>query len=107
MLLACGQQQCCGPGFLEPCLPGGCECGAAVLPPCAPGSHADWKTLELTERGSAGDQRSAVSEVQQSRMADWDDDDFEAAAPKTVAKVTDKWDGEDEDDDIKVGLLLG
>lgn len=34
-------------------------------------------------------------------MTDWDDDDFEAAAPKTVAKVTDKWDGEDEDDDIK------
>jgi len=40
-------------------------------------------------------------------MADWDDDDFEADAPKTVAKVTDKWDGEDEDDDIKVGLLFG
>ena len=37
-------------------------------------------------------------------MADWDADDFEPDTPATVtvAKVTDKWDGEDEDDDVKV-----
>lgn len=34
-------------------------------------------------------------------MADnWDDEDFEPET-KTVVKVSDKWDGEDEDDDIK------
>ena len=38
-------------------------------------------------------------------MADWDEDDFEPEVPATVTgvpKVTDKWDGEDEDDDVKV-----
>jgi translation initiation factor 3 subunit J len=38
-------------------------------------------------------------------MADWDADDFEPdtpAATGTVPKVTDKWDGEDEDEDCKV-----
>ena len=37
-------------------------------------------------------------------MADWDADDFEPDVPATVTvpKVTDKWDGEDEDDDVKV-----
>ena len=37
-------------------------------------------------------------------MADWDADDFDpdADGKLTVPKVTDKWDGEDEDDDIKV-----
>lgn len=36
-------------------------------------------------------------------MADWDADDFEPDAPSTLvtAKATDKWDGEDEDDDCK------
>lgn len=36
-------------------------------------------------------------------MADWDADDFEPEAKPavTVAKVTDKWDGEDEDEDCK------
>ena len=35
-------------------------------------------------------------------MADWDADDFEPDVPATVTvpKVTDKWDGEDEDDDV-------
>ena len=36
-------------------------------------------------------------------MADWDADDFEpdtAAAPSTLP--SDKWDGEDEEDDVKV-----
>jgi len=35
-------------------------------------------------------------------MADWDADDFDpdADGKLTVPKVTDKWDGEDEDDDI-------
>ncbi len=37
-------------------------------------------------------------------MADWDADDFDpdADGKLSVPKVTDKWDGEDEDDDIKV-----
>ena len=37
-------------------------------------------------------------------MADWDADDFEPDVPATVTvpKVTDKWEGEDEDDDVKV-----
>jgi len=36
-------------------------------------------------------------------MADWDADDFDpdADGKLTAPKVTDKWDGEDEDDDIK------
>merc|ERR1719293_159678 len=36
-------------------------------------------------------------------MADWDADDFEPEAPAavTVAKATGKWEGEDEDDDVK------
>jgi len=36
-------------------------------------------------------------------MADWDADDFEPEAATTAApvKVSDKWDGEDEDDDVK------
>jgi len=36
-------------------------------------------------------------------MADWDADDFEPEVPATVTvpKVTDKWEGEDEDDDVK------
>jgi len=39
-------------------------------------------------------------------MGDWDDDDFEPNAPSKVgdvgsSKLTDKWAGEDEDDDIK------
>jgi len=36
-------------------------------------------------------------------MADWDADDFDpdADGKLSVPKVTDKWDGEDEDDDIK------
>lgn len=40
-------------------------------------------------------------------MADWDADDFEPEAPAavTVAKATDKWEGEDEDDDVKVILF--
>ena len=41
-------------------------------------------------------------------MADWDADDFEPDVPATVSvpKVTDKWDGEDEDDDVKVKSLF-
>ena len=42
-----------------------------------------------------------MSEERLEIMADWDADDFEpgeAGAPK----VSDKWEGEDEDDDIKV-----
>ena len=41
-------------------------------------------------------------------MADWDADDFEPEAPAavTVAKATDKWEGEDEDDDVKVILFF-
>ena len=37
-------------------------------------------------------------------MADWDADDFDpdADGKLTAPRVTDKWDGEDEDDDIKV-----
>ena len=37
-------------------------------------------------------------------MADWDADDFEPDVGTTpvVAVVSDKWDGEDEDDDVKV-----
>ena len=39
-------------------------------------------------------------------MADWDDEEFEpeAAAPAAVGVnlASDKWDGEDEDDDVKV-----
>jgi len=36
-------------------------------------------------------------------MADWDADDFDPDADRklTAPRVTDKWDGEDEDDDIK------
>ena len=41
-------------------------------------------------------------------MADWDADDFEPDTATPTAAVTtipsDKWDGEDEEDDIKVGL---
>ena len=41
-------------------------------------------------------------------MADWDADDFEPDVPATVSvpKVTDKWDGEDEDDDVKVKSIF-
>ena len=36
-------------------------------------------------------------------MADWDADDFEPEqATAAPAKVSDKWDGEDEEDDVKV-----
>lgn len=37
-------------------------------------------------------------------MADWDADDFEpdTATPAVVSMPSDKWDGEDEEDDIKV-----
>ena len=37
-------------------------------------------------------------------MADWDADDFDpdADGKLTAPRVTDKWDGEDEDDVIKV-----
>ena len=38
-------------------------------------------------------------------MADWDADDFEPDAPTVTAKATDKWDGEDEDDDCKVNMM--
>ena len=42
-------------------------------------------------------------------MADWDADDFEpdtAAPTAAVATIpSDKWDGEDEEDDIKVFVL--
>eukprot|EP00088_Acartia_fossae_P051719 TRINITY_DN5811_c0_g1_i1.p1 TRINITY_DN5811_c0_g1~~TRINITY_DN5811_c0_g1_i1.p1 ORF type:complete len:244 (-),score=84.96 TRINITY_DN5811_c0_g1_i1:266-997(-) len=35
-------------------------------------------------------------------MGDWDDDDFEPEAPKVGSAVrTDKWEGEDEDSDVK------
>lgn len=34
-------------------------------------------------------------------MADWDADDFEPEEASAAPKVTDKWEGEDEDDDIK------
>ncbi|XP_071502934.1 eukaryotic translation initiation factor 3 subunit J-like [Diadema antillarum] len=36
-------------------------------------------------------------------MADWDDDDFdpEAGFQKPAAAMTDKWEGEDEDEDVK------
>ncbi|CAL8350444.1 unnamed protein product [Merluccius merluccius] len=34
-------------------------------------------------------------------MADWDADDFEEEAPIQKAAVLDKWEGEDEDDDVK------
>ena len=39
-------------------------------------------------------------------MADWDADDFDPDADGKLSapKLTDKWDGEDEDDDIKVRL---
>ena len=41
-------------------------------------------------------------------MADWDADDFDPDADGKLSapKLTDKWDGEDEDDDIKVRLRL-
>ena len=47
------------------------------------------------------------SELKVAVMADWDADDFEPEAPAavTVAKATDKWEGEDEDDDVKVILF--
>ena len=35
-------------------------------------------------------------------MADWDADDFEPEEAGAAPKVTDKWEGEDEEDDIKV-----
>ena len=37
-------------------------------------------------------------------MADWDADDFDPDADGKLSapRVTDKWDGEDEEDDIKV-----
>ena len=40
-------------------------------------------------------------------MADWDADDFEpdTASASVAARPSDKWDGEDEDDDIKVRLI--
>jgi len=34
-------------------------------------------------------------------MADWDDDSFEPAEVTVKPVVTDKWEGEDEDDDVK------
>lgn len=34
-------------------------------------------------------------------MADWDDDEFELDDKKPEGPRTDKWDGEDEDDDVK------
>ena len=39
-------------------------------------------------------------------MADWDADDFDPDADGKLSapKLTDKWDGEDEEDDIKVRL---
>ena len=39
-------------------------------------------------------------------MADWDADDFDpdAVGKLSAPKLTDKWDGEDEEDDIKVRL---
>ena len=35
-------------------------------------------------------------------MADWDADDFDPDAGLAAPKASDKWEGEDEDDDIKV-----
>ena len=39
-------------------------------------------------------------------MADWDAEDFEpdTAAASVITMPSDKWDGEDEEDDIKVGF---
>ena len=50
---------------------------------------------------------ASVCELKVAVMADWDADDFEPEAPAavTVAKATDKWEGEDEDDDVKVILF--
>ena len=41
-------------------------------------------------------------------MADWDADDFDPDADGKLSapKLTDKWDGEDEEDDIKVRLKI-
>ena len=40
-------------------------------------------------------------------MADWDADDFEPdATPAATAVPSDKWEGEDEDDDVKVWKIL-
>ena len=41
-------------------------------------------------------------------MADWDADDFDPdeGGKLSVPKATDKWDGEDEDDDIKVWMRM-
>jgi len=39
-------------------------------------------------------------------MADWDADDFEPeVSGAAVPQVSDKWDGEDEDDDVKVRTM--
>ena len=49
---------------------------------------------------------SRRKEFDRSEMADWDADDFDPdeGGKLSVPKVTDKWDGEDEDDDIKVRM---
>ena len=45
-----------------------------------------------------------AAQTETGEMADWDADDFDpdADGKLTAPKATDKWDGEDEDDDIKV-----
>ena len=48
------------------------------------------------------------TELPPPEMADWDADDFEpdTASASVAARPSDKWDGEDEDDDIKVRLVI-
>ena len=48
------------------------------------------------------------TELPPPEMADWDADDFEpdTASASVAARPSDKWDGEDEDDDIKVRLII-
>ena len=51
--------------------------------------------------------RTRIKEFDRSEMADWDADDFDPdeGGKLSVPKATDKWDGEDEDDDIKVRMF--
>ncbi|KAG7266058.1 hypothetical protein CRUP_022514 [Coryphaenoides rupestris] len=77
-------------------------------PPGAPRSLPGHQRRSVISEAAAGREEGVHPPVKATNnMADWDADNFEEDEPVQKAAVLDKWEGEDEDDDVKVLMVPG
>ena len=79
-------------------------CSARLVQPRGHGV-TDQQSEAEHDKNDEDDDHVVVSDVfviDSISMADWDADDFDPDAGLAAPKASDKWEGEDEDDDIKV-----